>query len=77
MTDNVIDIRKLTEPDRMRKFIFETEDDFRAIKLLAAAIQRMTIGKDEDAPIFQIAREIVGHLQAIEERLQGGNAGDE
>ena len=40
MTDNVVDIGKPIEPGRLGNFILDTEDDFRAIHLLAAAIQR-------------------------------------
>jgi hypothetical protein len=70
MSDNVVDIRKTTVPDGLRKFVFETEDDFRAIRLLSGAIQRLTTA-DEDAHIWQIAREIDAHLGLSESAANG------
>ena len=78
MTDNVIDIRKPIGPDRMGKFVLDTEEDFHAIKLLARAIQQISSRGDIDgqyaawgAPVCQIATEIEAHLEAIQDRLQG------
>ena len=46
MTDNIMDLRKPTEPDVMWKFVLDTEEDFRAIKLLAGAIQRLNVAEE-------------------------------
>jgi hypothetical protein len=65
---NVIDIREPAKIDALRNFAFDTEEDFRAISLLVAAIARLTT-RDEDAPIWILAREIDDHLKCIQERL--------
>ena len=55
----------------MSKFVFDTEDDFCADGIsVGRGIQRLTEA-DKDAHIWQIACEIVDHLQAIQDRLRG------
>ena len=66
---NVTEFRP--KSDALSSFVFDTEDDFRAIRLLSIAIQRLMSVRDEDAPIWKIAGEIDEHLARIEDRLAG------
>jgi len=55
--------------DTLWNFVVETEEDFRAIELLSAAIQRLMAVRNEDGPIWILAREIDEHLDRIKARL--------
>lgn len=60
---NVTEFRP--KSDALTNFILDTEDDFRAIRLLSIAIQRLMV-RDEDGPIWILAREIDEHLKRIQ-----------
>ena len=63
---NITELRGPPKSDALWKFVLDTEEDFRAIGLLSSAIQRLMAVRNEDGPIWILAREIDEHLKRIQ-----------